>query len=98
MQPGTVLVAALIVLATAQAERSVAAQTAPAAPASSLRTVLVLPLENSGGDPRLDWLGEGLAELTIERLSGEGRAVFSREEVRQLLAALGAKSDAGDRP
>ena len=47
--------------------------------------MLFRSLENSGRDARLDWLGEGLAELTIERLAEEGRA-------------LDAKNGAGDRP
>jgi tetratricopeptide (TPR) repeat protein len=46
---------------------------------------LVFPFENSGRSGRYDWLGEGLEELTIERLSNAGLVVFSREE---RLAAL----------
>src|SRR5260370_97030 len=38
---------------------------------------LVLPCENTGASPRLDWLGEGLEELTIQRLSGAGEQVYS---------------------
>src|SRR5579863_4126486 len=35
------------------------------------------PFENSGSSPRLDWLGEGLEELTIQYLSDAGEQVYS---------------------
>jgi tetratricopeptide (TPR) repeat protein len=38
---------------------------------------LVFPFENAGASSRLDWLGEGLEELTILRLSAAGEAVYS---------------------
>jgi|SRR5271165_1489698 len=38
---------------------------------------LVFPFENAGAPPRLDWIGEGLEELTIERLSHAGLQVYS---------------------
>ncbi len=41
------------------------------------RIYVVLPFENVGGSPRLDWLGEGLEELTIQRLSAAREQVFS---------------------
>src|SRR3989440_10235882 len=41
------------------------------------RIYLVFPFENAGASPRLEWLGEGLEELTIERLSGAGEQVYS---------------------
>lgn len=50
---------------------------------------LILPFENSGRDPRFDWVGEGLAELSIERLAGNGRTVFSREEWLAVLEKMG---------
>jgi tetratricopeptide (TPR) repeat protein len=39
---------------------------------------LVFPFENVGSAPRLDWIGEGLEELTIQRLAAAGQQVFSR--------------------
>lgn len=65
-----------------------AAQTAPpakAAPASnssptsgtSQKIYVVLPFENAGAPAKLDWLSEGLEELTIERLTAAGEQVFS---------------------
>lgn len=44
------------------------------------QTLLVLPFENSSSTPALDWLGAGLAELSLERLPGDGRVVIPREE------------------
>jgi tetratricopeptide (TPR) repeat protein len=38
---------------------------------------LVFPFENAGASPRLDWLSEGLEELTIQRLSAAGEQVYS---------------------
>jgi tetratricopeptide (TPR) repeat protein len=49
----------------------------PALPQSGV--FLVFPFENSGASPRLDWIGEGLEELTIHKLSAAGQQVFSHE-------------------
>jgi tetratricopeptide (TPR) repeat protein len=38
---------------------------------------LVFPFENSGTSSRLDWLSEGLEELTIQALSSAGEQVYS---------------------
>lgn len=38
---------------------------------------LVFPFESVGASPRYDWLGEGLEELTIQRLSAAGQQVYS---------------------
>jgi tetratricopeptide (TPR) repeat protein len=40
---------------------------------------LVFPFESEGSSPRLDWIGEGLEELTIQRLSAAGQQVYSHE-------------------
>jgi len=40
---------------------------------------LVFPFENAGATPRLDWIGAGLEELSIQRLSAAGQQVFSHE-------------------
>lgn len=50
---------------------------APSLPPSGI--FLVFPFENAGASPRLDWIGEGLEELTIQRLSAAGQQVFSHE-------------------
>ncbi|HXY23039.1 MAG TPA: tetratricopeptide repeat protein [Candidatus Acidoferrum sp.] len=51
---------------------------APTAASPSLQRIfVVLPFENASGSTRLDWLGEGLEELTIQRLSAAGEHVFS---------------------
>ncbi len=38
---------------------------------------VVFPFENTGASPRLDWLGEGLEELTIQYLAATGEEVYS---------------------
>ena len=58
------------------------AQTAPAAKSgaasgNSQKIYVVLPFENGSGTAKLDWLSEGLEELTIQRLSAAGEQVFS---------------------
>src|SRR3974390_2303695 len=40
---------------------------------------LVFPFENVGAPARLDWIGEGLEELTIQWLSSSGQQVYSHE-------------------
>jgi tetratricopeptide (TPR) repeat protein len=51
---------------------------APAAANNSLHGIyLVFPFQNSGGSSHLDWLSEGLEELTIQGLAGAGEQVYS---------------------
>src|SRR2546425_667025 len=73
------------------------AQTAPAgAPPTSPSqgSFLVFPFENTGGGPRLDWLSEGLEELTIERLSAAGKPAFAHEARTSELERYGLPSSA----
>ena len=56
------------------------AQTASGARASAPAgqgIFLVFPFENAGASPRLDWVSEGLEELTIQKLSAAGQQVYS---------------------
>jgi tetratricopeptide (TPR) repeat protein/TolB-like protein len=46
-------------------------------PANQQGVYVVLPFENAGASPRLEWLSEGLEELTIQRLSAAGEQVYS---------------------
>jgi Tfp pilus assembly protein PilF len=58
-------------------------------------SLLVLPLENASRAEvaaRLDWLGEGLAELSMDRLAGPGRIVFAREEWQAAAERMGLPS------
>jgi tetratricopeptide (TPR) repeat protein len=79
------------VLAIAAGSSSIAAAQAPANSSSTARaeTVVVFPFENAGHEAGKDWLGEGLAELTADRLQGRGPMVFSREERLAALEKLG---------
>jgi tetratricopeptide (TPR) repeat protein/TolB-like protein len=62
---------------------SLHAQQSPAPPRASAAAgpqqglYLVFPFENSAPSSRLDWLGEGLEELTIQYLSDSGNQVYS---------------------
>lgn len=44
------------------------------------QTILVFPFENFSRNPNLDWIGESFVEVLTERLAGEGRYLFAREE------------------
>ncbi len=52
-------------------------------------SVVVFPFENSSKAAQLDWIGEGLAELTADQMRGHAPAVFSREERLAALEKLG---------
>jgi len=71
--------ALLISCALLCAAASLNAQQAPARANSSTQSgvYLVFPFENAGASPRLDWMGEGLEELTIQALSAGGQQVYS---------------------
>jgi tetratricopeptide (TPR) repeat protein len=64
---------------------SLAAQESTAHPRTSSSSAsqrgiyLVFPFENVSASPRLDWLSEGLEELTIQRLSAAREQVYSHE-------------------
>ena len=49
----------------------------PVASSTSQKIYVVLPFESVGAPAKLDWLGEGLEELTIERLTAAGEQVYS---------------------
>jgi Tfp pilus assembly protein PilF/TolB-like protein len=70
---------AVLIMGTtlAAAQQSVSGPPAGSAAAYQPGIYLVFPFENAGASPRLDWLGEGLEELTIQRLSGAGEQVYS---------------------
>jgi len=51
--------------------------TRPAYVPTSQGIFLVFPFENEGAGPRLDWLCEGLEELTILRLTAGGQKVYT---------------------
>jgi tetratricopeptide (TPR) repeat protein len=55
---------------------------------------LVFPFENSSANARLDWIGEGLEELTIQRLSAAGQQVYSHEARLRELDRYGFPSSA----
>lgn len=66
------------------------AQNAQGGPVSArAATVVVFPFENSDRAAQWDWLGEGLAELTADQMTGRGPTVFSRDERLAALEKMG---------
>ncbi len=64
-------------IAPLHAQQPSAASADAGSSASQQGVYLVFPFENAGASPRLDWLGEGLEELTIQYLSDAGEQVYS---------------------
>ena len=66
-------------IGTAECLAQQATQSAKSVPAqgNSQKIYVVLPFENATASAKLDWLSEGLEELTIQRLSAVGEQVFS---------------------
>jgi tetratricopeptide (TPR) repeat protein len=62
-------------IAPVRAQHAPSADTAAAG--SQQGVYLIFPFENAGSSPHLDWLGEGLEELTIQYLSDAGEQVYS---------------------
>ncbi len=73
---------------------SVWAQNASRSASSQQGLYLVFPFENNGSSPRLDWLGEGLEELTIQYLSDAGEQVYSHTGRAGELERYGLPSNA----
>src|SRR4029077_7813715 len=81
------LCGAAMVGRTAPAESSGEARAASAE--SRQETLLIFPFENESRMATLDWLGEGLSELTAERIEDRGVNVLSREERQATLERMG---------
>lgn len=66
----------------------------PAAAAAPPPAFLIMPFENTGEDPGLAWLANGLALHTGEHLRGRGAALVEEEERAALLEGQGIPSGA----
>ena len=71
------LLVSLVAAAASRPQPSAPSPQVPAPAANSQKIYVVLPFENAGAPAKLDWLGEGLEELTIERLTAAGEQVYS---------------------
>src|SRR5258708_16058686 len=72
------LCAVISACASSRAAQQTSSDPPAAAQAGSQQGIyLVFPFENAGASPRLDWLGEGLEELTIHRLSPASQQVYT---------------------
>ena len=69
---------------------------APRAPSSESRstTILVFPFEDASHIATLNWLGEGLSELTTERLQDRGANVLLRQDRLATLEKIGLPDSA----
>ena len=74
-----VLLSSFILIGTDSVSAQQPASAAGTAAVTGLQqgVYLVFPFENVGSSPRFDWLGEGLEELTIQRLAAAGEQVYS---------------------
>jgi tetratricopeptide (TPR) repeat protein len=72
-----IIVLSVFLLAPAVASAAETAQSSRTPPATGQGIFLVFPFENAGASPRMDWLREGLEELTIQKLSAAGQQVYS---------------------
>ena len=61
---------------------------------SRAETILIFPFQNDSRMANLDWLGEGLSELTAERLEDRGVNVLSREDRLATLERMGLPDSA----
>jgi tetratricopeptide (TPR) repeat protein/TolB-like protein len=68
---------ALLSAGATRAAQEKGADSRAAGSISSQAIYVVFPFQNMGASPRLDWLGEGLEELTIQYLSAAGQQVYS---------------------
>ena len=66
------LFVSLVAAAVSRPQPAARPAQAPAPAANSQKIYVVLPFENAGAPGKLDWLSEGLEELTIERLTAAG--------------------------
>ena len=75
----------------------VRAQQRPSGPAAeteaSARLLLVLPFENHTGQPNLNWIGEGAADIFNRRLDAAGFLTISRGDRLYALDRLGLPSN-----
>lgn len=55
---------------------------------------LIFPFENAGASPRLDWIGEGIEELSIQELSAAGQQVYTHESRLDEMDRAGLPSNA----
>ena len=68
-----------VLAASSTPAQAAGAASRPPGEAAGRSHFLVFPFVNGGSEPRLDWLGEGLEELTIERLTVSGQQVYSHD-------------------
>src|SRR5690242_10909203 len=73
----SLMAAAVCAAQSASPLKPSSASSSSAASGASQKIYVVLPFENAGAPAKIDWLSEGLEELTIERLTAAGEQVYS---------------------
>lgn len=89
-----VLVVALFGAVVVARAQSAAREPRSASAASRHEMLLIFPFENDSKMASLDWLGEGLSELTAERLEDRSVNVLSREDRLATLEHMGLPDSA----
>ncbi|MGB7189109.1 MAG: tetratricopeptide repeat protein [Acidobacteriaceae bacterium] len=82
------LLAFFVALPTVARSQEPSAETAAETPARG-RLLLVLPFENRTGQPNLDWIGDGAADIFNRRLDAAGFLTISRDDRLYALDRLG---------
>jgi tetratricopeptide (TPR) repeat protein len=89
---GAALCGAVMVGRAAPGQTTKDARSASSEPRSE--TILIFPFENESRMADLDWLGEGLSEITAERIEDRGVNVLSREDRLATLEKMGLPDSA----
>jgi tetratricopeptide (TPR) repeat protein len=89
---GTALCGLVLAGSAARAQSTQGARAASNEPRTEM--LLIFPFENESRMANLDWLGEGLSELTDERLEDRGVILLSREDRLATLERMGLPDSA----
>ncbi|MGH9678659.1 MAG: tetratricopeptide repeat protein [Candidatus Acidiferrales bacterium] len=91
----SILIAVIFGAAGPRAIRAAqAAAPAAATEESRSQTILIFPCENKSKTPNTDWLGDGLSELTVDRLEDRRASVLSRRDRLAVLEKMGLPDSA----
>ena len=89
-----VLLLTLCLLPASARSQEPSAEPEAVAPARG-RLILILPFENNTGQPNLDWIGEGAADIFSRRLDAAGFLTINRDDRLYALDRMGLPPDFG---
>jgi len=87
-----VLLLTLCLLPASARSQEPSAEPEAVAPARG-RLILILPFENNTGEPNLDWIGEGAADIFSRRLDAAGFLTINRDDRLYALDRMGLPPD-----